>query len=184
MIFVSDTNYAMIGAQVFHKDTVLNSKGTRVATKEVHCDGLEFLLPHVQWHFTLVRRCCLSCTSAVYSPDTLCSLKRYNLSSILQVFLHMRCFSSATNTVIVFHTRALQLRDGSAREVLMTTTLWSTRGDQCQVPINHVRHMLGLVPHSEENGMTAKDLATSVSSGKDSDAKIRELDLCNGVTRG
>jgi hypothetical protein len=47
----------------------------------------------------LVRRCCLSCTSAVYSypyTHTVRSFNQYNLSSTLQIFLHMRCFYTAT----------------------------------------------------------------------------------------
>jgi hypothetical protein len=47
----------------------------------------------------LVRRCCLFCTSAVYSYlriHTVCSYTQYNLSSILQFFLYMRVFHTAT----------------------------------------------------------------------------------------
>jgi hypothetical protein len=48
----------------------------------------------------LVRRCCLFCTSAVYSYPrihTVRSFTQYNLSSILQIFLHMRVSTPRQN---------------------------------------------------------------------------------------
>jgi hypothetical protein len=47
----------------------------------------------------LVRLCCLSCTSNVCSRSsipTVRSYTQYNLSSILQIFLHVRCFLTTT----------------------------------------------------------------------------------------
>jgi hypothetical protein len=57
------------------------------------CHGLEYLLPHVQWDLTSGETMLHFCTSAVYSYPrihTVCSFTQYNLSSILQIFLHMR----------------------------------------------------------------------------------------------
>jgi hypothetical protein len=81
---------------LFHIQKWLLCKGNTLCVSVTVCVSLPLMgnraLPSV-------RRDCPSCTSAAYSHScipTVRSFTQYNLISILQFFLHMRCFHTAT----------------------------------------------------------------------------------------